>query len=93
MHELPTPPEAVKDPDSTELLRAWVIDQALHCTLNSGAFEDPATWGVLLADLMQHLADALKEQEGRDPAQTLQSIRAALEAELNAPNDPAALGD
>jgi hypothetical protein len=93
MHELPTPPEAVKDPDATELLRAWVIDQALHCTLNAGAFEDPATWGVLLADLMQQLADGLKEQEGRDPAQTLQAIRTAMEAELNAPNDPAALGE
>jgi hypothetical protein len=93
MHELPTPPDAVNDPEATELLRAWVIDQALHCTVNTGAFEDPATWGVLIADLIQHLADALKEQEGRDVAATLQSIRAALDAELNAPGDPAALSE
>jgi hypothetical protein len=86
MNELPVPPDAAHDPEATELLRAWVIDQALHCTLNAGAFEDPATWGLLLADVIHHLGDALKD-DGRDPAQTMQMIRAAMEAELNAPSE------
>jgi hypothetical protein len=90
MNELPTPPDAVNDPEATELLRAWVIDQALHCTLNAGIFEEPSTWGVLLADLVRHVADALEEQEGRAPAETVRQIREALNRELDAPAEKVA---
>jgi hypothetical protein len=86
MNELPAPPDAASDPHATELLRAWVIDQAVHCTLNCGAFEDSATWGILLADLIQHVADALHEQEGRDRGTTIKTIRAALDQALDAPS-------
>jgi hypothetical protein len=85
MNELPTPPDAAADAGATELLRAWVIDQALQCTLRTGAFEDPATWGVLLADVVHQVADACAEHEGRDAAQTVRLIRAAFDAEMNAP--------
>jgi hypothetical protein len=91
MNELPTPSDAAHDPEATELLRVWVIDESLHCTLQVGAFEDPATWGVLLADLVHHLADGLKE-DGRDPAATVRLIRTALEKELDAPPDGDAPG-
>lgn len=84
MKELPTPPDAAAA-DATELLRAWVIDQALHCTLRTGAFEDPGVWGELLADVVRNVAEALKEQEGRDAAETVRLIRAAFDADLDAP--------
>ncbi len=89
MNELPTPPEAAGDADATELLRAWVIDQALQCTLRAGAFEDPATWGVLLADVVHHVAEAFAEDEGREASETIRLIRAAFDAEMNAPPDTA----
>jgi hypothetical protein len=89
MNELPTPPEVATDADATELLRVWVIDQALECTLHAGAFEDPATWGVLLADVVHHVAEAFAEDEGRDPAETIRLIRAAFDAEMSAPPDAA----
>jgi hypothetical protein len=72
-----------------ELLRAWVVGQELHCALSAGAF-DADTWGVVLADLARHVARALKEQEGKDEAATLQAVRAAFEAELLSPGAEAA---
>jgi hypothetical protein len=90
MNELPTPPDAAADAEATELLRAWVIDQALECTLRTGAFEDVATWGVLLADVVRQVAEACAEHDGRDRAETVRLIRAAFDAEMNAPADVAA---
>jgi hypothetical protein len=91
MNELPTPPDAAADADAeaTELLRAWIIDQALQCTLRTGAFEDPSTWGVLLADVVRNVAAACAEHEGRDRAETVRLIRAAFDAEMNAPAEEA----
>jgi hypothetical protein len=80
MNELPTPPDAA---GGTELLRVWVIDQALHCALHTGAFEDPATWGVVLADVVRNVAAALTEQDGRDGAATVRLLRAAFDAEMD----------
>jgi hypothetical protein len=88
MNELPTPPEAAAE-GAAELLRAWVIDEAVQCTLRAGAFEDPATWGVLLADVVYHVAEAFAEDEGRDAAETVRLIRAAFDAEMNAPPENA----
>jgi hypothetical protein len=84
MNELPTPPDAAADAGATELLRAWVIGQALQCTLRTGAFEDAATWGLLLADVVRNVADAFAEHEGRERAETVRLIRAAFDAEMNA---------
>ena len=70
---------------AVELLRAWVVGQELHCALDAGACPDADTWGVVLADLARHVARALKDQEGKDEAATLQAVRAAFEAELLAP--------
>jgi Domain of unknown function (DUF5076) len=81
--ESTAPPES--DAQSVELLRAWVVGQELHCSLDAGAFRDADTWGVVLADLARHVARALKEQEGQDEAATLLAVRAAFEAELLSP--------
>jgi hypothetical protein len=70
---------------AVELLRAWVVGQELHCSLDAGAFPDADTWGVVLADLARYVARALKDQEGKDEAATLQAVRAAFAAELLAP--------
>jgi hypothetical protein len=85
VNDLPTPPDAADDPEATELVRAWVVGEALHCTLRTGAFPDPSTWGIVLADLARHVARALHEDEGRDPDETLHRIRDAFEAETSAP--------
>jgi hypothetical protein len=82
MSELPAPPDAAA---GTELLRAWVIGQALYCALCTDAFEDPATWGTVLAYVARNVAAALAEQEGRDGVEAVRLIRAAFDADLDAP--------
>jgi len=58
--EIPIPPGALTDPDSRELVRAWVANNSLHCSLNFGNWGDDEAigWGVLLSDIARHVADA-----------------------------------
>jgi hypothetical protein len=86
MSELAAPPDAAGDPDAMELLRAWLIGEALHCSLRADIFEDPASWGAVLADLARHLASAAQES-GADPTATLQTILSSFVQELTAPEE------
>jgi hypothetical protein len=85
MNELPKPPEADQDPEAFEILRTWVLGEALECSLRTDTFADPSTWGLLLADVVRYVSEALREHEGLDPADSVQAIRAAFDAELNSP--------
>jgi hypothetical protein len=85
--ELLIPPVAADDPAALEVVRAWVVKQGLHCTLNVGVWKDPAAWGLVLADLARHVANAHHKQDGRDARESLASIRKAFAAELDAPTD------
>jgi len=85
--EIPIPPRALEDPDSRELVRTWVANNALHVSLNVGNWgEDEAIgWGVLLSDIARHVADALDEQEIAEPEQVLARIREVFNKELDSP--------
>jgi Domain of unknown function (DUF5076) len=85
--ELPVPDEADDAGEAHELVRGWLIDNRLACSLLPGAFDDPAVWGVLLADVAHHIANALAESEGADRAAVLAAIRRAFEVEMRAPTD------
>jgi hypothetical protein len=82
-------PDAVRsDPKSFELLRVWVACQDQHISLRAGVWEDPASWGTMLADLARHIANSFETYENRNAIEVLQSIRAGFEAEIQAPIDP-----
>src|SRR5438067_9244453 len=69
------PEEALTDPKSREILRAWVANEALHVSLFiPDEWEDPGHWGVALADVTRHLADAYHKSQGVNPKQTIQRI-------------------
>jgi hypothetical protein len=82
MSELPTPPDAAGDPSAMEVLRAWLIGDALHCSLRANVFEDPALWGAVLADFARYVARGLEQSEGIDPDATLRAIREVFAEEL-----------
>jgi Domain of unknown function (DUF5076) len=87
-HECLIPAEALVDPKSREILRAWVANEALHVSLFiPDAWEDPGHWGVALADVTRHLADAYHKSQGADPKQTIQRIQEMIVAELAEPTD------
>ena len=87
LRELLIPPAATDDPGAMELLRAWVTNEALHCWLRIGIWKEPAAWGLLLADVARHVANAHHEQDGRDAGECLATIRKAFDVELDHPTD------
>lgn len=86
-NELQIPDAAKRDPNSLELLRVWVADKGQHVSLKAGVWEDPAAWGIMLSDLMQHIANSYQQAQGLDKSTTLQRIKAGLDAELSSPTD------
>jgi hypothetical protein len=83
MSELSAPPDA-GEPNALEVLRAWLVTEQLHCSLRADVFEDPSAWGAVLADVARHVALALQEADGTDPAATLHTIGETFARELTA---------
>src|SRR3546814_13999948 len=70
MKELVIPPPATRDLNSIEMIRTWIAEQGLHCTINVGLYRDngehdeATAWGIILADVVRHLANAVEERYG-----------------------------
>jgi len=85
---LPIPAAASRDPRSLEVLRVWIANGEQHVALAFGMWEDPAAWGLLLADLARHIAEAhAQNDEGIDAEDFLEQLRSGFEAEMDAPGD------
>jgi hypothetical protein len=86
-NELPIPPGAGGAKDSKEVVRAWIADGGLHCSLDIGCFGDTEMigWGILLSDIVRHVANAINEQQGIDVETTIRGIQKTLNAELSEP--------
>ncbi len=87
--ELPIPPEALAH-RSVEMIRVWLANERQHIALNIGFWEDRglderAAWGIVIADMMRHIADAHESEYGHNPIETLSKIRRAFEAEMGNP--------
>jgi hypothetical protein len=85
--QLLIPDAAQTDPKSFELLRVWIANKGQHVSLRTGVWNDPAAWGIMLADLVRHVANAYQQDAGLDQLKTLRRIKAALDAELGSPTD------
>jgi hypothetical protein len=90
MQPLIVPPAAQRDERSIQMLSAWVAEKGLHCSLKIGMWQEngrseaPA-WGILLADTIRHIANALQESYGQAAPDTIASILESLQNELDAP--------
>jgi hypothetical protein len=68
MDALGIAPATLRDNDALEVARVWIAEQGLHCSLRVGLYADDgvsteiAAWGVILADLAGHVADALSAE-------------------------------
>jgi hypothetical protein len=92
--QLIIPRQAKNDPRSFELLRVWVANKGQHVSIRVGVWKDPAAWGIFLADLARHIANAYESDAGLNQAETLRRIKAGLEAELSSPTDrPSGVSD
>lgn len=86
-NELPIPPDARSDENAQEVVRAWIAHEGLQCSLFVDGFgeKELITWGILLTDIARHVANALHEARGWDPAETVSEIRRVFNAELDNP--------
>ena len=95
MKELVIPPPAKRDSNSIEMIRAWIAEKGLHCTLNIGVYRDNGkhdegkAWGIMLADVVQHVAHAMSERYGDDPEKTKREIVRSFAKELQIPTSGA----
>jgi hypothetical protein len=86
-NQLDIPRIAMQDPNSFELLRVWIANNGQHVSLRSSVWADPAAYGIMLCDLMRHIANSYHQNEGRNWDETFQRIKAGLEAEFASPTD------
>lgn len=90
MRTLVIPPAAQQDDNSVQMLSAWIAEQGLHCTLNIGFFEaaghgEAKAWGILVADLVRHIGNAVAEERGTPADETVAAVLTSMRAELDAP--------
>ena len=87
---LPVPPQAARDPQAQEMIRAWIADKGLHCSLQVGFWQDQNlneawAWGILLADVVRHVSNALEDSYGIDPRETVEAIKVSFLIEIQKP--------
>lgn len=86
VRELPIPPQ-ISAGNGTELVRVWTNDEGAYVSVATGVYEEPGVWGIVLADLVRHVANAYEQAEGLDRAEVIQQIMALFAAEWDAPTD------
>lgn len=84
-NELQVPASALSDPNAVELLRVWAANKSQHVSIRVGVWKDPAAWGIMINDLIGHIASAYYQHQGIEKNATIMRIRAAMDAEHNTP--------
>jgi len=85
--DLTVPTEVEVDPKAREVLRAWVANDGLVCALRPETWPEAGNWGIVLADVARHVANAVRDLNGTDPGETIMKIRTLFVAELDSPTD------
>jgi len=65
--DLAVPSEVEADPKAREVLRAWVANGGLVCALRPETWSETSNWGIVLADLARHVANAVHDLKGDEP--------------------------
>jgi hypothetical protein len=92
MDALGIPPAALRDTDALELARVRIAEQGLHCSLKVGLYagdgvsRETAAWGIILADLAGHVADALSAEGMGSRADLLEALTESFNDEVAAPS-------
>jgi hypothetical protein len=82
-----------------EIIRVWMVgdeeeDRGALCIIDTTAFDNgeapnggAGVWGIVLADIAQHIASGLKDSRGLSEQAVLDDIRKLFNAELQRPTD------
>ena len=94
MKELIIPNAAFRDENAVEMMRVWIAERGLHCTLNIGRYfgspdaSEEKGWGIILADAARHVSEAIAKRNGSAAAESLSQIREHFLGELARPTSP-----
>ena len=80
------PPPAALSEGGQEVLRAVIVNQGLHVSLRR-SFDEPGTWGIMLADIARHASRIYASETELSEDQALDQIRSLFNAELDRPTD------
>jgi hypothetical protein len=69
-----------------EVLRAVISDGNLHVSLRRG-FDEPETWGILLADIARHIGRIYALETSMREDEVVEKVSAMFEAEMDRPTD------
>lgn len=89
------PSAALRDAASVEMLRVWVAERQLHCSLKIGMYRDgmgideESAWGTILADAARYISRALHPEDAKAEEAALEKICHQLNQELAAPTSDA----
>jgi len=95
LKQRPIPEAALSDPNAVEMLRVWIANEGLHCSLKIGMYKETmnipeeTAWGTILADAARHIASALELGYSSNPAESLRRIRDSFLEELDSPTSTA----
>jgi len=78
---------AESNPDAVEVLRVWAAPGRPAIDV-AGMLEGAGAWGLVLADVARHVAQAYG-REGRNPEEVFSRVIEFLNAELESPTDEA----
>jgi uncharacterized protein DUF5076 len=82
---LAVPPPAL-ELGGYEVLRAAIAEGNLHVSLRR-AFNEPETWGILLADVARHIGRIYALEVGLREDEVVEKVWAMFEAEMERPTD------
>ena len=80
-------PPAALEHGGVEVLRAVIVDGALHVSLRR-AFDEPDMWGMLIADVTRHIARIYATESSLTQDQVIERVRRIYDAEMDNPTDP-----
>ena len=91
MNERPIPDAALRDRNSVEMLRVWIAEKKLHCSIKVGMYAETSkvpeeiAWGVILADVTRHIGKALEARYSGNSVENIHKIRDSYLKELATP--------
>ena len=65
-----------------EMARIWAVDGKQIVAFNRTLWDDPAAWGIFLADFAAHIAQAYTHTKGGNESEYLFRILEGLQAEI-----------
>ena len=91
LNQRPIPEAALRDENAVEMLRVWIAEGKLHCSMKVGMYRETGSiseenaWGTILADVARHAANALESGYSANSAKALQMIWDSFTKELGSP--------